>query len=81
MCLFEVFIKNLFTIGLNDFSFFDWLIELWWWQILIIDSHVHLFFEESDPEEFFMACARTESAIFGKETGEHPDPVELYSIQ
>jgi predicted TIM-barrel fold metal-dependent hydrolase len=45
---------------------------------LIIDSHVHLFFEGSDPEEFFMGCARTASAIFGKETGEYPDPVELY---
>jgi predicted TIM-barrel fold metal-dependent hydrolase len=45
---------------------------------LIVDSHVHLFYEGSDPEEFFVGCARTASALFGKETGEYSDPVELY---
>ena len=37
---------------------------------MIVDSHVHLFFEGSDPESFFVGCARAGVAFFNKKTGE-----------
>ncbi len=41
---------------------------------MIVDSHVHVFFEGSDPEEFFLGCARMASVLFSK-GGEQPqDP-------
>ncbi|MBD3256562.1 MAG: amidohydrolase family protein [Candidatus Lokiarchaeota archaeon] len=48
---------------------------------MTIDSHVHLFFEGSDPEEFFLGCARTGVALFGKEKGEYMDAKQLYEQQ
>ncbi len=33
---------------------------------MIIDSHVHLFFEGSDPESFFIGAARAGAALFNK---------------
>ncbi|UCD59049.1 MAG: amidohydrolase family protein, partial [Candidatus Hydrogenedentota bacterium] len=36
---------------------------------MIIDSHVHLFFEGSDPESFFIGSARAGVAFFNKKTG------------
>ncbi len=43
-----------------------------------IDSHVHLFFEGSDPEEFFMGCARVAAAISGRAKEEYQDAYRLY---
>jgi len=45
-----------------------------------VDSHVHLFFERSDPEEFFMGCAKAGVSIFGKDKSKekHQDAEELY---
>jgi len=37
---------------------------------MIIDSHVHLFFEGSDPESFFMGSSRAGMAYFNKKSGE-----------
>jgi len=37
---------------------------------MIIDSHVHLFFEGSEPESFFEGCARSGIAFFNKNSGE-----------
>jgi predicted TIM-barrel fold metal-dependent hydrolase len=37
---------------------------------MIIDSHVHLFFEGSDPESFFIGSARAGMAFFNKKTGD-----------
>ncbi len=37
---------------------------------MIIDSHVHLFFEGSDPESFFIGSARAGMAYFNKKSGE-----------
>jgi len=37
---------------------------------MIIDSHVHLFFEGSDPESFFVGSARAGAAFFNKKSGE-----------
>jgi predicted TIM-barrel fold metal-dependent hydrolase len=50
---------------------------------MIIDSHVHLFFEGSDPEQFFLGCARVGVAIFGKDKikSEQMDPNQLYLDQ
>jgi len=47
---------------------------------MTIDSHVHLFFEGSDPEEFFMGCAKAGVSIFGKDKPkeEHQDARQLY---
>ena len=45
---------------------------------MVIDSHVHLFFEESDPEEFFLGSARVGAAFFGKEKGESIDASQMY---
>lgn len=42
-----------------------------------IDSHVHVFFEGSDPEEFFLGCARTGAYMFAKDTGKPGDYKEL----
>ena len=36
---------------------------------MIIDSHVHLFFEGSDPEAFFIGAARTGIGFFNKKSG------------
>jgi predicted TIM-barrel fold metal-dependent hydrolase len=44
---------------------------------MIIDGHVHVFFEGSDPEEFFLGCARLAAVIFNKESGQPQDPQEL----
>ncbi|MEJ2248364.1 MAG: amidohydrolase family protein [Candidatus Lokiarchaeota archaeon] len=45
-----------------------------------IDSHVHLFFEGSDPEEFFIGCAKQGVAFFGrnKPSEEYQDWRQLY---
>jgi predicted TIM-barrel fold metal-dependent hydrolase len=45
---------------------------------MVIDSHVHLFFEGSDPEEFFLGCARSGAAFFGKDKGEYIDAKQMY---
>ncbi len=45
---------------------------------MIVDGHVHVFFEGSDPEEFFLGCARMGTALFAKESGQPGDPVALY---
>lgn len=37
---------------------------------MIIDSHVHLFFEGSDPESFFIGSSRAGVAIFNKKSGD-----------
>ncbi len=37
---------------------------------MIIDSHVHLFFEGSDPESFFVGAARAGLSFFNKRTGD-----------
>lgn len=37
---------------------------------MIIDSHVHLFFEGSDPESFFIGSAKAGMAFFNKKSGE-----------
>ncbi|MDD3717942.1 MAG: amidohydrolase family protein [Actinomycetota bacterium] len=44
---------------------------------MIVDGHVHVFFEGSDPEEFFTGCARLAAVIFNKESRETQDPQEL----
>jgi uncharacterized protein len=44
---------------------------------MIVDGHVHVFFEGSDPEEFFLGCARLAATLFNKESGEAQDPQEL----
>lgn len=47
---------------------------------MIVDSHVHLFFQGSDPEAFFIGCARAGLAFFNKKTGEIDiDPSPLLS--
>jgi len=50
---------------------------------MIIDSHVHLFFEGSDPEEFFLGCSRAGVNIFGKDKPmeERQDAQQLYDQQ
>lgn len=45
---------------------------------VIVDCHVHLFFEDSDPEEFLRGCIRMGAAIFTRESGEGVDPDLLY---
>lgn len=45
---------------------------------MIIDSHYHLFWEGSDPYEWFLGLARVGVEVFGRETGEYGDPVELF---
>jgi uncharacterized protein len=47
---------------------------------MVIDSHVHLFFEGSDPEQFFMGCARQGVAFFGrnKPPEEYQDVKQLF---
>ncbi|RJP23743.1 MAG: amidohydrolase [Candidatus Abyssobacteria bacterium SURF_5] len=37
---------------------------------MIVDSHVHLFFEGSDPESFFIGAARAGTAFFNKKSGQ-----------
>ncbi len=37
---------------------------------MIIDSHVHLFFEGSDPEAFFIGAARAGIGFFNKKSGD-----------
>jgi uncharacterized protein len=44
---------------------------------MIVDSHVHVFFEGSDPEEFFLGCARMAAVLFNKESRDHQDPEQL----
>ena len=46
---------------------------------MIIDSHVHIFFEGSDPESFFLGCASLAATFFGRERGEKIDPAQLYT--
>lgn len=47
---------------------------------MIIDSHVHLFFEGSDPESFFIGAARAGAAFFNKKTGDfHVDISAAYA--
>ncbi|MBD3194856.1 MAG: amidohydrolase family protein [Candidatus Lokiarchaeota archaeon] len=50
---------------------------------MIVDSHVHLFFEKSDPEEFFIGCSTAGVSIFGKNKplDERQDPEQLYEQQ
>lgn len=45
---------------------------------MIIDNHVHLLFEESDPQSFLRGCIRTGTAIFTRESGQGADPDALY---
>ncbi|MBS3759808.1 MAG: amidohydrolase family protein [Desulfobacterales bacterium] len=45
---------------------------------MIIDSHVHLFYENSDPMSWFIGSARSGVAVLNKATGEKMDPYELY---
>lgn len=45
---------------------------------MIIDSHVHLFYEDSDPKPWFLGTARTGVAAFNKATGEKGDADSLY---
>ncbi len=45
---------------------------------MIVDSHVHLFFQGSDPDEFFRGCVRMGVAVFSRESGRPADPEELY---
>lgn len=45
---------------------------------MIIDSHVHLFYENSDPMSWFIGSARTGAATFAKSTGELGNVEELY---
>ncbi len=42
-----------------------------------VDGHVHVFFEGSDPEEFFMGCARMGATLFAKEGGAAGDAQAL----
>jgi len=46
---------------------------------MVIDSHVHLFFEGSDPRSFFIGSARAGIAFFNKQSGRMEiDPSEMY---
>jgi len=45
---------------------------------MIVDSHVHLFYENSDPLSWFIASARAAVAMFGKDSGEFGDVEALY---
>jgi len=42
-----------------------------------VDSHVHVFFEGSDPEEFIMGCARVGAAIVEQKSGVAVEPEVL----
>ncbi len=42
-----------------------------------VDSHVHVFFEGSDPEEFIMGCARVGALIVEQVSGVAMDPETL----
>jgi predicted TIM-barrel fold metal-dependent hydrolase len=42
-----------------------------------VDSHVHVFFEGSDPEEFIMGCARVGAGIVEQKSGVAVDPEVL----
>ena len=44
---------------------------------MIVDGHVHVFFEGSEPDEFYMGCARMGVTLFSKESGQPGDPNEL----
>jgi len=44
---------------------------------MIVDGHVHVFFEGSDPEAFFLGCARMAAALFNKGSGQPQNPHEL----
>ncbi|MFO7965559.1 MAG: amidohydrolase family protein [Desulfobacterales bacterium] len=46
---------------------------------MIIDSHVHLFYENSDPESWFIGSARAGLAALNRITGERADPFEFYT--
>jgi hypothetical protein len=50
---------------------------------MIVDSHVHLFFDGSDPEQFFYGCSRAGVHIFGKDKPmeERQDAQQLYEQQ
>ena len=49
---------------------------------MIVDSHVHLFFEGSDPEAFLLGCARSGLAFFNKKSREIDlDPASLLEAQ
>ncbi len=45
---------------------------------MIVDSHAHLFYENSDPMSWFLGTARAGIANLNKGTGEKKDPQELY---
>ncbi len=45
---------------------------------MIVDSHVHLFYENSDPRSWFIGSARTGIASMNKASGLSGDPEELY---
>ncbi len=46
---------------------------------MIVDSHVHLFYENSDPKSWFIASARAGIASMNKTTGLSSDPEDLFS--
>ena len=46
---------------------------------MIVDSHVHLFYEKSEPRSWLIGTARTGLAALNKATGVSGDPEELYS--
>jgi len=46
---------------------------------MIVDSHVHLFYEDSDPKSWFIGTARVGVAMLNRETGEKGDAEEFYT--
>ena len=46
---------------------------------MIVDSHVHLFYEDSDPKSWFIGTASVGVAMLNRETGEKGDAEEFYT--